>query len=123
MGVDISMGMGYGIHISKKALDMWLEENDPENDGYSALDDYLGSYPALTFEWPGNGWTGEENGWVVFAKDTRSHFEMGREAEAGVYRPGYPSLTVTSKEQLDSVAIAITGEKLPIEWLVTVGVS
>lgn len=121
MGVNISMSMGWGIHIPQDVFGKWAEGWDDE---YEALASVLEEHgESLTYDYAGNAWQGEENGIVVYAKGTYQSFDMGREAEAGVYRAPKQGLALSSQYQLDEVSVIIAGEYLPIEWLVTVGVS
>lgn len=124
MGVDISMSMGWGIHIPQDVFDTWLEENDPdEAGGWDAVEGLLQGYSELEFDWPGNAWSGQENGWVIFATSTTKDFDMGRGPEAGVYRAPKTAMSLKARYELDAVSKTVTGKHLPIEWLVTVGVS
>lgn len=128
MGVDISMSMGWGIHIPQDVFDEWIEGLDSGNggdvDGYEELNKLIYiQNPELTFDWAGNAWVGEDNGFVIYAKDTYKGFDMGRSAEAGVYRAPKALVSAQARYQLNGVSKIITGEYLPIEWLVTVGVS
>lgn len=126
MGVDINMTMGFGIHIPPEAFDPWLDAVDEDDDGaWEFLEIYMGDhhYSELTFELVENAWVGINHGVVILAKNTRKGFGMGRQAEAGVYRPGTGRLSVEAQRQLDEISLEITGETLPVEWLVTVRVS
>ncbi|USH44507.1 hypothetical protein SEA_CASSITA_52 [Microbacterium phage Cassita] len=125
MGVDISMSMGWGIHIPQPQIDSWLEGNDPDEEGADELlnDLIYRENSELTFEYAGNAWVGEDNGFVIYAKDTYKDFDMGRSAEAGVYRAPKTAMSLKARYELDAVSKTITGKHLPIEWLVTVGVS
>lgn len=125
MGVDISMSMGWGIHIPQPQIDSWLEGNDPDEEGaYELLNNLIYSENSeLTFDYAGDSWAGEDNGFVIYSKDTYKRFGMGRSAEAGVYRAPKERLSLPAQYQLNEVSRIITGKHLPIEWLVTVGVS
>jgi hypothetical protein len=83
----------------------------------------MAEFTELTFSYAGNAWIGDEQGFVVYAQDTYRDFDMGRGAEAGVYRASKSRLGLPAQFQLDAVGVQITGKHLPIEWLVTVGVS
>lgn len=121
MGIDISMSMGWGIHFSQAEIDKWLGE-DEEYGAYECLEELVVD-TGLTFSYAGNAWAGEENGFVIYAKETYQGFDMGRSAEAGVYRGSKSRLGLTSQYELDAASVAITGEHRPVEWLITVGVS
>lgn len=123
VGVDISMSMGWGIHFSQGELERWLEGEIFETSVYEGLEELLAVHPALTYEYAGNAWTGNDMGYTVYAKDTYKEFDMGRSAEAGVYRAPKALVSLEARYQLDAVSKTITGKHLPIEWLVTVGVS
>lgn len=128
MGVDISMSMGWGIHIPQDVFDEWIEGLDSGNggdvDGYEELNNLIyRPNSELTFDYAGNAWVGEDNGFVIYAKDTYKDFDMGRSAEAGVYRAPKTAMSLKARYELDAVSKTITGKHLPIEWLVTVGVS
>lgn len=128
MGVDISMSMGWGIHIPQDVFDKWIggieSVNSGDADEYTVLNELVyRENSELTFEYAGNAWAGEDNGFVIYAKDTYKHFDMGRSAEAGVYRAPKALVSAQARHQLNGVSKIITGEYLPIEWLVTVGVS
>lgn len=122
MGVDISMSMGWGIHFSQQEIDDWLGEDD-EDGAYEGLDTLLSDHDRLTFSYAGDAWTGDDQGFVVYARDTYKHFDMGRGTQGGVYRASKSRLGLPEQFQLDAVGVQITGKHLPIEWLVTVGVS
>ena len=123
MGVDISMSMGWGIHFSQQEIDDWLGEDD-EYGAHESLDTLIyNKNTELTYSYAGNAWVGEDNGFVIYAKDTYKDFDMGRSAEAGVYRAPKTAMSLKSRYELDAVSKEITGGQLPIEWLVTVGVS
>lgn len=118
MGVDISMSMGWGIHFSQAEIDKWVGKNDE----YECLEELVAG-TSLTFSYAGDAWTGEENGFVIYAEETYQGFDMGRSAEAGVYRASKSRLGLTSQYELDAASVSITGEHRPVEWLITVGVS
>lgn len=121
MGVDISMSIGWGIHIPQDVFDEWVGEDE---EGYEILNHLIyRENLELTFEYAGNAWVGEDNGFVIYAKDTYKDFDMGRSAEAGVYRAPETAMSLKARYELDAVSKTITGKQLPIEWLVTVGVS
>lgn len=122
MGVDISMSMGFGIHIPQEDLDAFLETNDADDEGFEYL--YSVIPDNLTFEYVGNAWAGEDCGVTVYAKEGFQSFDMGRVAEAGVYRPGYkPVWKVGTLQALSKVSDLILGKPAKIEWLVSVAVS
>lgn len=124
MGVDISMVAGVGIHITSDQLDKWLLEADPEDEyGLDVL------YETLPdgIEWtsPNNSWTDTENyprGIVVYVSRVSTDYDMGRSAEAGIYRPGDKSITLAERQRLLNIAKNITGEELPIEPFIAVGI-
>lgn len=121
MGVDISMSMGWGIHIPQDAFDEWAGDSD---DAYTDLDNLIyRDNTELTYEYAGDAWTGNDMGYTVYAEGTYKEFDMGRSAEAGVYRAPKALVSLEARYQLDAVSKTITGKHLPIEWLVTVGVS
>lgn len=123
MGVDISMSIGWGLHFSQQEIDDWLGEDD-EYGAHESLDTLTcNRHTELTYSYAGNAWVGEDNGFVIYAKDTYKHFDMGRSAEAGVYRAPKTAMSLKARYELDAVSKEITGGQLPIEWLVTVGVS
>lgn len=121
MGVDISMSMGWGIHIPQRELDTWGEGWDDPCEALEILCEEHG--PDLTFSYAGNAWLGLDKGVVFYAGDTYKRFSMRGEAEAGVYRAPKALVSLEARYQLDAVSKTITGKHLPIEWLVTVGVS
>ncbi len=124
MGVDISMSMGWGIHIPQDVFGTWLEENDPDEiGGFESLETLLDHYPELVIEWAGNAWIGREQGYVVYAEGTYKRMSMRGGAESGVYRAPKERLSLPAQYQLNEVSKIVTGKHLPIEWLVTVGVS
>lgn len=121
MGVEISMSMGWGIHFSQKEINDWLGDDD-EYGAYEALECLLAN-TELAYAYAGNAWSGEDNGFTIYAETTCKGFNMGREAGAGVYRAPKALVSLEARYQLDAVSKTITGKHLPIEWLVTVGVS
>lgn len=123
MGIDISMSMGWGVHFSQAEIEEWLGEDDEDgaHEGLNRL--IFPGYLALTLDWAGDAWVGDDQGFVVYARDTYKDFDMGRSAVGGVYRASKARLSVEAQNQMDEVSRTIVGESRPIEWLVTVGVS
>lgn len=122
MGIDISMSMGFGIYIPQEDLDAFLDTNDADGEGFEYL--YSVIPDNLTFEYVGDSWAGGNYGVTVYAKEGFQSFDMGRVAEAGVYRPGHkPVWKVGTLQALDKVSEFILGKPAKIEWLVSVSVS
>lgn len=122
MGIDISMTFGWGIHLEPEQIDAWLGPDD-EYGSHEGMERLLSEYPGLSFAWAGNAWVGEDNGFVVYADNTTSSFDMGREAEAGVYRAATQRVSAEDSSKLNEISWKVAGEKRPIEWLVTVAVN
>lgn len=129
MGVDISMTAGVGIHLKQEHLDRWLKVFDPyaEMGVWEALENlvYSDKYRGLTFDSPNNSWTDREpypRGMVIFVSRVSTSYDMRREAEAGVFRPGKNSITLAERELLNQISLEIAGEELLIEPIISVGI-
>jgi hypothetical protein len=124
VGIDISLTMGVGFHIPPDDSEFleWIEDMDPHGAGaWEVMEEVLKDYDGFSFDWPGNAWTGIDNGWVVYTNGSAGH--MQREVEAGVYRPAGKAITLHQREVLKDLSRMMTGKELPIEALVMIGVS
>lgn len=121
MGVDISMSMGFGIHLTDKQIKD--SPNYDEDYGEWEFIEKLTLKHGLTYGYAGNAWAGEDNGYVIYARSTYREFDMGREAGAGVYRGSGTAYSGEEEVALNQASVEVTGRIQPIEWLVTVGVS
>lgn len=122
MGIDITMAMGFGVHLTQSDLNEWLVLDD-DYGAWEAVEDLVAKYPLITYSSAGNSWSGEDNGFVLYAKSTYRDFDMGRGAEAGVYRGSGTAYTGEEEIELNQASVEVVGRIRPIEWLVTVGVS
>lgn len=122
MGIDISMSIGFGVHITDEQIKN--AQGYDEDYGEWEFIEKLTLKHGLTYGYAGNSWSGEDNGYVIYARSSYRGFDMGREAEAGVYRgAGKPPYTGEEEIALNEACVEVTGRIMPIEWLVTVGVS
>lgn len=121
MGIDISMSMGFGVHVTPEQIEECLVLDDDY--GFAEAIEELTLNHGLAYGYAGNSWSGEQNGYVLYARSTHREFDMGRSAEAGVYRGSGTPYTMDEEIALNTASIEVTGRILPIEWLVTVGVS
>lgn len=121
MGIDISMGLGFGVHFTAEQIQA-APGYDSEYGSWDFIEDLTLKH-SLTYSYAGNSWAGEDNGYVVYARSTHQEFDMGREADAGVYRGNGKPYTGEEEIALNAASVEVTGGILPIEWLVTVGVS
>lgn len=121
MGIDISMGIGFGVHLT----DEQIKNSAGYDEDYGEWEfiEKLTLKHGLTYAYAGNSWSGENNGYVIYADSSYREFDMGRESEAGVYRGRGKPYTGEEEIALNEASVEVTGRILPIEWLVTVGVS
>lgn len=122
MGIDINMTVGVGVHVPQKDVDAWVEGNEVE-DPYEEFDAFVREYPGLTFDWVGNAWLGYEHGMVVWVDRTAQTWDMGREAEAGVYEPSANPITLTERQSLNRFAEDFGIAPVQIKPYVAVSVS
>lgn len=123
MGVDISMTFGWGVHLEPNQIDAWLGPDD-EYGSFEAMENLIDKYPHLTFAWAGDAWVGKDYGFVVYVRSSVQRFDMGREAQAGVYSALKPKLSVEESGQLfEAVAEVVGNNAVQSRWLITVGVS
>jgi hypothetical protein len=122
MGIDISMSVGVGFHVPKDVIDKWIELNDID-DVYESIDVLVRDFKGLTYDYVGNSWVGDEHGYVIWVARVTSSFDMGRSAEAGVYRPQVGDLYPEEYAELAAASLDLTGELPNVETLVTVTVS
>lgn len=124
MGVDIDMTVGAGIHVSKEQIDKWLGVADPDEAGsWDCVEGLLSTYRGISFSWAGNAWVGTDHGFVFWSDGSTKSFDMGREAQSGVYEPSPTKVPLADRNSLSEISVAITGEVLPIKPYVVVTVS
>lgn len=122
MGIDISMTVGVGVHVTAEQIKQWETLAEVE-DTYEEFDAFVREYPGLTFDWVGNAWLGYEHGMVVWVDRTAQTWDMGREVEVGVYEPSANPITLAERISLLNFAEDFGISPAPIKPYVAVSVS
>lgn len=125
MGVDIDMCAGIGVHITNDELEAWMEQEDYEDGVYEAAETACRGLKGVSYSWPGNSWLGEENGLMFWVSRLTESFDMGREAQAGVYdlSSAVGSLTVEERDMLNAATRFFGVQDKPVKPYVAVTVS
>lgn len=115
MGIDITLYAGIGVHIPRSYLEPWWDREDPDDElGFWEVlqRTLIRGYPHLDFASPNNFYSDIkefERGVVIYVNRVTGSFDMGRYAEAGVFRPSYQAITLEERSELNRISVEIAG--------------